>query len=42
VVKKASKSPLSVEDLLKAKKMADEFGGAERLVNAISALVELQ
>lgn len=42
VVKKASKSPLSVGDLLKAKKMADEFGGAERLVNAISAVVELQ
>lgn len=42
VVKKASQSTLSVEDLLKAKRMADEFGGAERLVNAISALVELQ
>ena len=42
VVKKASKSSLSIEDLLKAKKMAEEFGGAEKLVNAISALVELQ
>ena len=42
VVKKASKSTLSIEDLLKAKKMAEEFGGAEKLVNAISALVELQ
>jgi hypothetical protein len=31
-----------VDDLLKAKKMAQEFGGAEKLVNAISALVELQ
>ena len=41
-VKKASKSQLSVDDLLKAKKMAQEFGGAENLVNAISALVELQ
>ena len=43
VVKKAfSKNTLSVEDLLRAKKMAEEFGGAEKLVNAISALVELQ
>ena len=40
--KAASKSALSVEDLLRAKKMAEEFGGAEKLVNAISALVELQ
>jgi transposase len=42
VVKKTSKTGLSVEDLIKAKKMAEEFGGAEKLVNAISALVELQ
>ena len=43
VVKKTSKSStLSVEDLLRAKRMAEEFGGAEKLVNAISALVELQ
>jgi transposase len=42
VVKKTSKSTLSIEDLLRAKKMAEEFGGAEKLVNAISALVELQ
>ena len=42
VAKKTSKSTLSVEDLLRAKKMAEEFGGAEKLVNAISALVELQ
>ena len=43
VAKKASsKSTLSVDDLIKAKKMAEEFGGAEKLVNAISALVELQ
>ena len=42
VVKKTGKSGLSVEDLLKAKKMADEFGGARRLVNAISRLIELQ
>jgi len=42
VAKKISKSTLSVEDLLRAKKMAEEFGGAEKLVNAISALVELQ
>ena len=42
VAKKTSKSQLSVDDLLKAKKMAQEFGGAEKLVNAISALVELQ
>jgi hypothetical protein len=41
-VKKTGKTGLSVEDLIKAKKMADEFGGAEKLVNAISALVELQ
>jgi len=42
VVKKASKSTLTVDELLRAKKMAEEFGGAEKLVNAISALVELQ
>jgi len=42
VVKKNSKTGLSIEDLIKAKKMAEEFGGAEKLVNAISALVELQ
>ena len=42
VVKKTSKSTLSVDDLLRAKKIAEEFGGAEKLVNAISALVELQ
>jgi ribosomal protein S11 len=42
VVKKTSKSTLSVDDLLRAKKMAEEFGGAEKLVNAISKLVELQ
>jgi hypothetical protein len=42
LAKKASKGNLSVEDLLRAKKMADDFGGAERLVNALSALVELQ
>jgi transposase len=42
VAKKTSNSTLSVEDLLRAKKMAEEFGGAEKLVNAISALVELQ
>ena len=42
VVKKTSKSTLSIEDLLRAKKLAEEFGGAEKLVNAISALVELQ
>ena len=41
VAKKTSRS-LSVDDLLKAKKMADDFGGAEKLVNAISKLVELQ
>ena len=42
VAKKTSKSNLSVDDLIKAKRMAEEFGGAEKLVNAISALVELQ
>ena len=42
VAKKTSKSTLSVDDLIKAKRMAEEFGGAEKLVNAISALVELQ
>lgn len=43
VVKKtSSKSTLSVHDLLRAKKIAEEFGGAEKLVNAISKLVELQ
>ena len=40
--KKTSKTGLNVEDLIKAKKMAEEFGGAEKLVNAISTLVELQ
>jgi hypothetical protein len=35
-------SKLSVEDLLRAKKMVDEFGGAARLVNAVSALAEFQ
>jgi transposase len=42
VVKKTGNTGLSIEDLIKAKKMAEEFGGAEKLVNAISALVELQ
>lgn len=42
VAKKSDKTGLSIEDLLKAKKMAEDFGGAEKLVNAISALVELQ
>lgn len=35
-------STLSVEDLLRAKKMVDEFGGAAKLVNAVSALAEFQ
>lgn len=39
---KARKGGLSIDDLLKAKQMAADFGGAERLVNALSALVELQ
>ena len=43
VVKKVKSSgEVSFKDLQKAKKMAEEFGGAEKLVNAISALVELQ
>jgi len=42
VAKKTSKSTLSVEDLIKAKKLVNEFGGAERLVNAITALGRLQ
>jgi transposase len=42
VSKKTATAGLNVEDLIKAKKMVAEFGGAEKLVNAISALVELQ
>jgi len=40
--KKSPKGSLNVDDLIKAKKMVTEFGSAEKLVNAISALVELQ
>lgn len=43
VVKKTSKSTLSVEDLINAKKAVAAFGGnAAKLVDAVSALVELQ
>ena len=41
-VKKSGKNGLSIEDHLEAEKMAEEFGGAEKLVKAISALAELQ
>ena len=43
VVKKASKSVLSIDDLINAKKAVAAFGGnAAKLVDAVSALVELQ
>jgi len=43
VAKKTSNSTLSVEDLLRAKKAVEAFGGnAAKLVDAVSALVELQ
>lgn len=40
--RKVGKSHLSVEDLLKAKKAVESFGGARKLIDAVSALVELQ
>lgn len=40
--RKTSGSTLSVADLVKAKKAVEAFGGAKKLIDAVSALVELQ
>lgn len=40
--KKVGKTHLSVDDLVKAKKAVESFGGARKLIDAVSALVELQ
>lgn len=41
-VVRMSKNQLSIEDLQRAKKVVEEFGGAKKLIDAVSALVELQ